>query len=321
MKNKKSFFMISLALILLVCAAASTSVVLSRMNVFLLDDEGAIPMVADNMLSGAEFLASPAFPDEEPSQEAEKNDSPSGGNSPAGTKIPSAADFEIDPGFMVIDENDVIWGTETEVDIFKATYENGEGFITVNSDNGDKVVAPGTENSYTFKLKNTGNVPIKYVLDIDAYITPGDNMIPIESRVNRYDGEWIVGGQKVWVDVPVLDAAEDAGTLGSGKYTYYTLDWRWPFESGNDEYDTFLGNLAAEGEDITITIVIKTVATATDDPGRDDGITPPDTGDDSILSLWIALAVGSVVLMLILVIFLYKEKKRSKRSEAEARES
>lgn len=327
MKNNKSVFMVSLALILLVCAAVSTSVVLSRMNVFLLDDEGAISIISDETTSGKDFLSEK---NEEPSgipgegeaqQPVSENQNPgntSGGGNAGIQSGSTAPDFHANPGFMVIDENDVIWGTETEVEIFKVSYENGEGNVTVKSDNGEKVVAPGTENSYTFKLKNTGNVPVRYWLDIDAYITPGDNMIPIESRVNRYDGEWIVGGQKVWVDVPVLDAAEDAGTLGSGKYTYYTLDWRWPFESGNDEYDTFLGNLAADGEDITITIVIKTVATATDDPGRDDGITPPDTGDNSIISLWIALAVGSVVLIMILLIFLYKEKKRSERSEAEA---
>ena len=327
MKNSKSVFVVSLALILLVCAAVSTSVVLSRMNVFLLDDEGAISIISDETTSGKDFLSEK---NEEPSgipgeseaqQPVSENQNPgntSGGGNPGTQSGSTAPDFHANPGFMVIDEYDVIWGTETEVEIFKVSYEDGEGNVTVKSDNGEKVVAPGTENSYTFKLKNTGNVPVRYWLDIDAYITPGDNMIPIESRVNRYDGEWIVGGQKVWVDVPVLDAAEDTGTLGSGKYTYYTLDWRWPFESGNDEYDTFLGNLAADGEDITITIVIKTVATATDDPGRDDGITPPDTGDNSIISLWLALAVGSVVLIMILLIFLYKEKKRSERSEAEA---
>lgn len=318
MKNKKSFFMISLALILLVCAAASTSVVLSRMNVFLLDDEGAISITPENTITGAQFLANSEEPEtetEQTSPESPEQETVSGESNTVLNNSPSASDFEIDPGFMVIDENDVVWGTETEVEIFKVSYEDGEGNVTVKSDNGDKVVAPGTDNSYTFKLQNTGNVPIKYVLDIDAYITPGDNMIPIESRVNRYDGEWIVGGQKLWVDVPTLDTAEDSATLGVGKYTYYTLDWRWPFESGNDEYDTFLGNLAADGEDITITIIIKTVATATDDPGRDDGITPPNTGDESILSLWISLAVGASVLLIIIVIFRIREEKRSKRED------
>mgnify|MGYP002514042591 CR=1 FL=1 len=30
------------------------------------------------------------------------------------------------------------------------------------------------------------------------------------------------------------DMAENSDTLGAGKYTYYTLDWYWPFETGDD---------------------------------------------------------------------------------------
>ena len=311
MKNRKGVFIISLALILLVCAAASTSVVLGRMNPFLLDDAGAIPIVLEEAVPAREvFNIIPAAE----TGSALETENPSADNTPSAPETEDKSDFEVYPGFTVVDENDVVWGTETNVEIFKVSYENGEGVITVKSDNVEKVVAPGTDNSYTFKLKKTGNVPVEYWLDVDAYITPGDMMIPIEGRINRYDGQWIVGGMSEWVEVPAIDTAADQGTLGAGKYTYYTLDWRWPFESGNDEYDTLLGNLAVE-EDITITIVIKTIAMATDDPGRDDGITPPDTGDNSILSLWIALAVGCVVLMVILLVYLYREKKRSE-SEA-----
>ena len=153
--------MFSLALILLVCAAVSTSVVLSRMNVFLLDDEGAISIISDETTSGKDFLSEK---NEEPSgipgeseaqQPVSENQNPgntSGGGNPGTQSGSTAPDFHANPGFMVIDENDVIWGTETEVEIFKVSYEDGEGNITVKSDNGEKVVAPGTENSYTFKL-------------------------------------------------------------------------------------------------------------------------------------------------------------------------
>ena len=135
---------------------------------------------------------------------------------------------------------------------------NGEKVITVNSGNGDKVIAPGTENSYTFKLKNTGNVALDYTVEVDAYFTPADIEIPITGRLNRYDGTWVIGGKDEYAKVPVLDTAEDNATLGAGKYTYYTLDWLWPFESGNDELDTMLGNLAVDQE-LTFTIVIKTM--------------------------------------------------------------
>ena len=324
MNSKKSIFISSLALVLFVCAAASSIVVLNRMNNFLLDDEGAIPVITEEPVEVKDILSSPeevVVPEEPSEPENEEQTSESVSSAKKSTVYTSSyfsgSSFEARPGFSVIDENDVVWGEETKVDIFRTSYENGENVITVKSDNGDKIVAPGTDNSYTFKLKNTGNTVVQYWLDVDAYITPGEKMIPIEGRINRYDGEWIIGGAESWVDVPTLDGAADTGILGPGKYTYYTLDWRWLFEGGNDELDTLLGNLAAE-EDITVTIVIKTIASASFgdvDDFPNDGITPPDTGDNSILSLWIALAVGSAVLVLILLVFLYREKKRSE-SEA-----
>ena len=105
------------------------------------------------------------------------------------------------PGFEVSDDN-TVWTTNTQVEIFKLSYENGEANITVQSSDGEKVFAPGTENSYTFKLKNTGNVALDYTVDIDAYFTPGETVIPITARVNRYDGKWLVGSGDSYVDIP-----------------------------------------------------------------------------------------------------------------------
>ena len=56
------------------------------------------------------------------------------------------------PGFQVEDEN-TVWEGQTDVEIFRVSYENGEGQITVQSGKGDKVIAPGTENEYTFTLQ------------------------------------------------------------------------------------------------------------------------------------------------------------------------
>lgn len=220
------------------------------------------------------------------------------------------------PGFEAGDEKGV-WGTQTQVDIFRVSYENGEQAVTVNSDNGDKLIAPGTENSYTFKLKNTGNVALDYTVELDAYITPADIYIPIRGRLNRYDGTWIVGDRDRYEAVSVLDTASDKATLGAGKYTYYTLDWQWPFESGDDPWDTHLGNLAVD-QDLVFTIVIRTRAEANTDPGSGGGITPPYTGDDSNLTLWIVLAASSFVIMLLLLSYRNGEKKQQD-AEAEKR--
>ena len=301
-------------LILFVCVAATTIAFMSRFDSFLLDDEGAISLITEDTSQAddstdetedTQGLGSTAT--QTPTIEQEPTNS-SDTTVPT-TTVPQVTQPPKNPGFEAGDDKNV-WGTNTQVEIFSVSYVNGEQIITVKSDNGDKVIAPGTENSYTFKLKNTGNVALDYTVEIDAYFTPADITIPITGRLNRYDGKWVVGGKDEYANVPVLDTATDSATLGAGKYTYYTLDWLWPFESGDDELDTLLGNLATEQE-LTFTIVIKTTATESSNPNDDSGITPPQTGDNSNLTLWIVLAVSSFMMMLFLIFYQNKEKRRS----------
>lgn len=236
---------------------------------------------------------------------------------------PQSSQSSFQPGFEASDDK-TVWTTNTKVDIFRISYVNGAHEVTVNSDNGDKLIAPGTENSYTFKLKNTGNVPLTYTVELEAYITPADLYIPLWGRLNRYDGTWIVGSRDRYEKVAALDGAHDKATLGAGKYTYYTLDWMWPYESGDDEWDTMLGNLAVD-QDLTFTIVIKTRAEADTDSsggggggsggGGGGGITPPYTGDDSNLTLWIVIAAGSFG-MVLLLLFYQRRDKRDQDTEA-----
>ncbi len=298
---------------MLVASSATTIALASVLNQYNRNDKGAISIVPENW-----YDQTVAFPEEtetEANPEEEISSANLSGNKNSSGKGTSAVSSSVvkpqKAGFFVSDEN-VVWGTETQVEIFKVAYENGEGIVTAESFNGDKIVAPGTENSYIFKLKNTSGEIAHYTLNVDAYITPGDKMIPIEARLSRYDGKWIVGGAENWVDVPTLDTASDESSLMPGRYAYYTLDWRWPFE-GNDELDTYLGNLATQ-EDITITIVISTTAVMAgpDDPIIEEGLVPPDTGDNSILSVWISLAVGAAVFLIIIVVYRIREEKRSK---------
>lgn len=282
------------ALILFVCVAATAIAFFSRLDGYLLDDEGAISLLGD----GAPSDTVPT---------------PAGVASIAPKSSAAPVQPPFSPGFEASDDK-TVWNTDTQVEIFHVSYKNGENVITVNSDDGDKLIAPGTENSYTFKLKNTGNVALDYTVELDAYFTPQNIQIPITGRINRYDGKWIAGGKDAYAQVAELDAASDKATLGAGKYTYYTLDWVWPFERGEDELDTELGNLAVQ-QDLTFTIQIKTMATASDNPDDNSGILPPYTGDDFNLVLWSALAVGSFIIMLILIIY---QKKERKREQAEA---
>lgn len=304
-KNEKVGHLLMSVLVLFICVAATSVALTSRINGFLLDDSGAIPLIAE-----AEETTEPETTIETEAQTS----APETESTPAETKKPQAVQ-NANPGFEVGD--DTVWTTDTKIEIFKLSYENGEANITVQSSDGEKVFAPGTENSYTFKLKNTGNVALDYTVDIDAYVTPADKVIPVVARLSRYDGQWIVGEKENYVDIPALDKAEDSATLGAGKYTYYTLDWQWPFESGNDEYDTLLGDLAAEGEDISLTIVINTTAEADYTETGSPGITPPQTGDINQTELWLMMGGISAVLFVVMIVA-QKSDERKKRAEANA---
>ena len=69
--------------------------------------------------------------------------------------------------FRVTDK-DTVWKGNTQVEIFRASYANGESQITVKSSDGDKLIAPGTENSYTFALENTADGPVAYSMSMKA---------------------------------------------------------------------------------------------------------------------------------------------------------
>ena len=268
-KIKKYRWPLMFALILVILVAASTIVMAERMSGYYLDDTGAIPITNEI-------------------QEMEEDSD----------EVTEEASTAENAEFGVEDVEGE-WTTNTKVDIFRVSYENGENVVTVLSDDGEKVIAPGTNNAYSFKLKNTGDVPVSYEMNVKAYITPEGTDIPVKARVSRYDGIWLAGDKDNFVDVLELNNIEEKANLGSGKYTYYTLDWQWPFEQGTDELDTLLGNMAVD-EDLVLTIEIQTTAQA-DESADDDGIISPKTGDDFHTVLWIAIAVCMIALIFLLL--------------------
>lgn len=207
--------------------------------------------------------------------------------------------IDLVPGLEVSDDQ-AYWATRTQLDIFRISYEDGQHKITVLSSDGTKVIAPGTSNSYTFKLKNNGVVPMDYRLALDAYVTPGDVSIPILARLRRHDSHWVLGDAEHGEGIPALDATGDSATLGIGKFVCYTLDWRWPFESGDDAYDTFLGNIPKD-EPVTFTIVISTSARASYTSDCDIGILAPHTNYFH-LGFWLTLSAAALLTLVILVL-------------------
>lgn len=193
-----------------------------------------------------------------------------------------------------------------EIQVFYAEYGK-DGEITVKSDFGDKVVAPGTENSYNLYVRNVGKVPISYILEAESRITVDVNgqqtEIPIEASFYTPRSSYLLGGEESLENLGKLDGVKDSSGLSPDHQAKYTLCWSWPFD-GDDEFDTLLGNLAAEGEELTVKVAFN--VTAAYDPNAGGG--SPITGGSSNIGLWVALFVISTFTLIILL-FLRKREQ------------
>ena len=199
-----------------------------------------------------------------------------------------------------------------EIQVFYAEYGK-DGEITVKSDFGDKVVAPGTENSYNLYVRNVGKVPISYILEAESRITVDVNgqqtEIPIEASFYTPRSSYLLGGEESLENLGKLDGVKDSSGLSPEHQAKYTLCWSWPFD-GDDEFDTLLGNLAAEGEELTVKVAFH--VTAAYDPNAGGG--SPITGGSSNIGLWVALFVISTFTLIILL-FLRKREQDEENSQ------
>lgn len=354
-KQHKDAWTILLACFLFVCVMATTMIVADRMNGYLIDDSGAISLVPEFVepeTQGGQQATLPAgeapetegateSPDategtQEGTQAGTEGDSAGesgsqGGsqgtvqNAPAQSGQQSQPGRPVHPGFSASDDQ-TQWTTNTPVEIFRVSYENGENQVTMAGSDGAKIIAPGAKNSYTFKLKNTGDVALYYGVNVDIYFSHDGIDIPVKGRLCRYDGTWIAGDQDTYVDMAELEEVVDIFEVGVGHFVPYTLEWCWPFE-GDDDFDTMLGNLAAK-EDVVLTMVIWTNAWMHEDPESEGGIPGTsgglgglggvDTGDHSTVILWLAMAIIFFILLIVMIILKIVDRKRE---GAEADES
>ena len=170
------------------------------------------------------------------------------------------------PGFSAWDANGN-WNDQAELEIFRADgvyganiREDGSAGPFLSQD-GRVLIAPGSSGSYEFHLKNDGNVPLDYLLNLSAKLKVAQtgeviDYLPIKVRILRYDGSFVVGDEETWV--PVTDLSDtDEGTLGAGRYASYTLLWRWAYEGGEDDVDT---DVASRDGDVQLTLTLGTHA-------------------------------------------------------------
>ncbi len=276
-------------------------------------EESASSSEQDMESEGAQ--AEDAAEEDEESESSPVSGQAQGGNKkkPAGsstqTVVQTTPLFYRDPKAVFQDAEGRWKGTAT-VQIMKAQYdENGD--VTVKSAYGDKVVAPGTANSYYFDIKNTGNTSIHYNINTETVLevtAEGQTYtVPMEARFYDYKGRYLLGTENSYADMAGLDGLATSGNLSPKHYARYFLDWRWPFE-GNDELDTMLGNLSAESDSVVVTVKINMTATGTGGVeggeiiGGGIALDSVQTGDSARIGLWVCLCMMSGC-MLILLLF------------------
>ena len=88
------------------------------------------------------------------------------------------------------------------------------------------LIAPGTQGKFELVFKNTSEVNANYTVDF----TVNEAGVPLQWKLN--DGEWAD-------DLADITSAV-AVAMETGESTV-VVQWRWAFNSGDDEHDTDLG--------------------------------------------------------------------------------
>lgn len=144
------------------------------------------------------------------------------------THLPGSSDTE---EVSIIDQStDKEWRQLTTIDLFK----NGG------------LIYPGTSAEYTFYVRNGVSSPVRYRMTISE-AAHDTGALPLEYRIKGKNG-YVAGTANQWLTAAELK--EIWVTISVQGNVQYTLEWRWPYESGanasavqaNDQSDTSLGN-------------------------------------------------------------------------------
>jgi len=131
------------------------------------------------------------------------------------------------------------------LDVFAVEYENESGEVTIKGADGKKVIAPGSRVEYTLRLRNTDKVALDYAFTPELKHTTRYDL-PIMIRLLDPNDEYVIGSETEWVMLQDVKSVECTGTLMENETVEYIFQWQWPYEWGEDEYDTYLASIRSE---------------------------------------------------------------------------
>lgn len=266
---------------------------------------------------------------------------------PFATQLTYAGRSESPDHVLTYTTNKLTWGSDTDVEaqtgvaelsLFNSTYQN------VEADNGDRVVAPGTEGKNIVRLKNDSGNTITYIAVM--YRMKEEPTLPVEpvlaNNASFTDTQTYPLPAGVTKDQVVRAVT---GTVDATQLQDFDITWLWEYyeDDERDVMDTKLGNRAALEipDEVMAGLYIVVEEESGSDPGPgpsdpndpddsddpsnpddpddpsdsddpDDPYTYPDvpqTGDTSNIMLYLALMAVSGVLLLLLLLERRKEKQ------------
>ena len=233
------------------------------------------------------------------------------------------------------------WDSATDVDeetgvaelsLFNSTYQN------VQAENGDKVVAPGTEGKNIVRLKNDMDYSIEYIAVM--YRMKEEDTLPVEPVMA--DDESFTDTNSYPLPEGVTEEqviSAVTGTVGPNELQDFDITWLWQYYESDerDQIDTALGNRAAweiadEVQAGLYIVVVEDSGEPNDpdpdnpdtenpdsgdpnNPDSDDSYTYPEipqTGDSSNFGIYLVLMLVSGVLIFLLMVERRKEERCEK---------
>lgn len=188
------------------------------------------------------------------------------------------------------------------IDVFSIHYENEQGDITVKGSNGEKVVAPGTDVSYTIRVRNADRFAIDYFLEPRLEFS-SEYKLPLLVRIIDPDDNYILGSATEWATLEELNQVSHKGTLEKSESAEYVFQWMWPYEGEDDLFDTALGG---SDVDIGLSVSFELGAVANTEINANGGLVP--SGMAKNIGLLLAAIILSVVCVLLILSVIKRDK-------------